>query len=81
MRGRDMERVGIRTYREGNSHPKKFGAEYVRSSGERKIIATGQRSSAHARDTVAGIAPEYQWDPKMPAPPFVDVGSAWVDER
>ena len=76
-----MERVLIRTYREGNLHPKKFGAEYVRLSGERKIIATGQRSSAHARDTIARTVREYEWDREVSMPPFVDVGSGWVDER
>jgi hypothetical protein len=75
-----MERVTVRTYREGNSHPKKFGADYIRSNGERIIIATGLRASAFAKEKASIAVQECEWEPfAVREDGYFDVGQGWID--
>lgn len=76
-----MEHVTVRTYREGDSHPKKFGADYTRGNGDRKTITEGERSSQIAKEKAAAAVHECEWEPfKDRGGGLMDVGHGWLDE-
>jgi hypothetical protein len=75
-----MEGVFVITYREESSITKKFGAGYFRTDGQWKTVATGQRSSTHAKDKAAEVVRGIEWELSVPEAPFIDEGRGWVDE-
>ncbi len=74
-----MEPVTVIVYVEGNSIPKRYGAGYFLSDAEWVTIATGQRSSTHAKDKAAEIVRGIEWELSVPETPFIDEGRGWVD--
>jgi hypothetical protein len=77
-----MERVTVRTFLQVHSRPKKFGAEYVRASGRRTIITTGELTSAIAKGKAGIAVHECYWEPGNLSRKdgFIDVGHGWIDD-
>ena len=76
-----MEPVIVRTYQEGDSPIKQFGAHYERANGERTMITTRERGCQFAQDKATKAAYECEWDQLRPdrQDGFIDVGHGWVD--
>ena len=76
-----MERVTVRTYREGDSPLKRFGAHYERATGQRTVITSGERGSQFAKDKAAAAVYECEWELfRMDRKDgFLDIGHGWID--
>jgi hypothetical protein len=77
-----MERVTVRTYREGDSPLKKFGAHHERANGARTLITTGERGSQFAKDKATAAVYECEWEPFRVdcEDGLLDVGNGWIDD-
>jgi len=76
-----MERVAVRTYLEGDSPIKRFGAHYERATGERGIITSGERGSQFAKDKATAALYECEWETRSTwTDGFIDVGHGWIDD-
>lgn len=76
-----MESVTLRVYREGNTIPKKFGADLIRANGERVIITTRERASSIARDKGTMAVHDCQWEPfSVREDGIMDVGHGLIDK-
>ena len=75
-----MEKVTVRTYRQGDGHPKRFGAHYERANGERTIITSGEYSSSIAKEKATNAVTDCEWEEGLRHDEFYDVGSGWIDE-
>jgi hypothetical protein len=75
-----MERVTVRTYLE--TQPlRTFGAHYELANSERVAIASGERSSQHAKDKATAAIYELEWEAFQPdrADGFIEIGHGWID--
>jgi hypothetical protein len=75
-----MEPVTVKTYREGDSIPKTFGAHYIRANGDLKIITKGERSSVIAQEKAGLAVRECEWEATVREDGVFDVGHGWIDE-
>ena len=75
-----MEEVKVMTYLEASRSGRRYGAAYLRSSGERIKIASGLRRSDTARELASEKTKPCTWEAfEAREANIVDVGTGWVD--